>query len=85
MVDPETGNRIVFNGEIYNYRLLRAELAAIGHRFHSATDTEVLLKLYADHGYEMLSKLRGMYAFAIWDCLKKGVLLARDGFGIKPL
>ncbi len=85
MVDPETGNRIVFNGEIYNYRLLREELAAVGHRFHSASDTEVLLKLYAVHGNEMLCKLRGMYAFAIWDCLRNGILLARDGFGIKPL
>ena len=67
MVDAETGNRIVFNGEIYNFRALRSELKVAGYRFHSHSDTEVLLKLYAAHGQEMLHKLRGMYAFGIWE------------------
>ena len=85
MVDAQTGNRIVFNGEIYNYRELRAELSAFGVSFHSRSDTEVLLKLYALHGREMLTRLRGMFAFALWDEKKQGLLLARDPFGIKPL
>ena len=85
MVDAETGNRIVFNGEVYNYRELRAELSALGVSFHSQSDTEVLLKLYALHGREMLTRLCGMFAFALWDEKKQGLLLARDPFGIKPL
>ena len=85
MCDAQTGNQIVFNGEIYNYQLLRKELEDIGHNFISHSDTEVLLKLYAAHGQEMLHKLRGMYAFTIWDQAKQGLFLARDPFGIKPL
>ena len=85
MLDAQTGNRIVFNGEIYNYRELRAELSAVGVSFHSHSDTEVLLKLYALHGREMLTRLRGMFAFALWDEKQQGLLLARDPFGIKPL
>jgi asparagine synthase (glutamine-hydrolysing) len=77
--------RIVFNGEIYNYRALRAELAARGARFVTESDTEVLLHLYARDGAAMVERLRGMYAFAIWDESKQGMLLARDPFGIKPL
>jgi asparagine synthase (glutamine-hydrolysing) len=77
--------RVVFNGEIYNYKSLRAELEAKGYRFQSQSDTEVLLYLYAEHGTDMVHALRGMYAFAIWDENKKGLLLARDPFGIKPL
>ena len=76
---------ITFNGEIYNYRALRAELAAKGARFISESDTEVLLQLYAAHGAAMVEKLRGMYAFALWDTRRQGMLLARDPFGIKPL
>jgi asparagine synthase (glutamine-hydrolysing) len=85
MCDPDTGDRIVFNGEIYNYQSLRGELKASGASFHSHSDTEVLLKLYATRGQEMLQELRGMYAFAIWDNAKQGIFLARDPFGIKPL
>lgn len=77
--------RIVFNGEIYNYRALRAELEAEGVRFVSHTDTEVILRLYRRHGRAMLDRLRGMFAFALWDEQAQGMLLARDHFGIKPL
>ena len=77
--------RITFNGEIYNYQMLRRELEAKGYVFHSNSDTEVLLHLYADRGQDMVHALRGMYAFAIWDEHKKGLYLARDPFGIKPL
>lgn len=80
------GNRVlVFNGEIYNHRALRAELEARGHVFYSHSDTEVLLALYAEHGAAMLSRLRGMYAFALWDNEARRIFLARDPFGIKPL
>lgn len=85
MLDPDTGNTIVFNGEIYNYRQLRAELEQAGCRFRSHSDTEVLLKLYAMHGESMLHRLRGMFAFAIHDVRKQGLFMARDPFGIKPL
>ena len=76
---------ITFNGEIYNYRALRTELQAAGYRFSTQSDTEVLLALYAALGPAMVSRLRGMFAFAIWDAKKQGVLLARDPYGVKPL
>jgi asparagine synthase (glutamine-hydrolysing) len=76
---------IVFNGEIYNYAELRASLERGGARFHSHTDTEVLLELYRRDGERMLGLLRGMYAFAIWDTRARRMFVARDPYGIKPL
>ncbi|MEP2650453.1 MAG: asparagine synthase (glutamine-hydrolyzing) [Paraglaciecola sp.] len=76
---------IVFNGEIYNYLAIRDELSAAGYPFKTHTDTEVILALYALEGKEMLSKLNGMFAFALWDTTTKELLIARDRVGKKPL
>jgi asparagine synthase (glutamine-hydrolysing) len=76
---------IVFNGEIYNHRELRAELEAEGFRFRSKSDTEVLLALYEREGSGLLRRLRGMYALGIWDDRERRLFLARDPYGIKPL
>jgi asparagine synthase (glutamine-hydrolysing) len=76
---------IVFNGEIYNYRDLRSELLQKGHRFSTQTDTEVIIHLYEEYGPDCVSRLRGMFAFAIWDAPNKTLFLARDRVGIKPL
>ncbi len=75
---------IVFNGEIYNYKELRDELIKKGHVFANNADTEVLIHGYEEYGEELLTKLRGMFAFVIWDSKKKKLFAARDFFGIKP-
>ena len=85
MQDPVTGNWIVFNGEIYNFRELRKELEAAGVEFKSHSDTEVILAAYRVWGESCLTRLGGMFAFALWDAPRKRLLLARDPMGIKPL
>ncbi|WP_099204253.1 asparagine synthase (glutamine-hydrolyzing) [Scatolibacter rhodanostii] len=82
----EDGNMVLmFNGEIYNYQTIREDLLEKGHIFKTQTDSEVLLHGYEEYGTELLNKLRGMFAFMIWDKEKKELFGARDFFGIKPL
>ena len=85
MVDAGSGCVITFNGEIYNFRELRHELEMLGERFHSSSDTEVILKAYSRLGLGILGRLRGIFAMAIWDPRSRAVHLVRDHLGIKPL
>ena len=84
-VDEATGLSLVFNGAIYNYKELRAQLQSQGYQFRSQGDTEVVLKAYAAWGESFVERLHGMFAIAIWDARRQQLLLARDRFGIKPL
>lgn len=95
IIDLKSGNQpiynednnvvIVYNGEVYNFVELREELKSAGHRFKTSSDTEVLVHGYEEWGHKLTKKLRGMFAFAIWDKKKEELYLARDHFGIKPL
>lgn len=84
MFDPETGNCITFNGEIFNFPELRKACEQKGERFRSHSDTEIILVLYRLYGIECLQMLRGMFAFAIWDAAKEELFIARDRVGKKP-
>ncbi|MBI2160062.1 MAG: asparagine synthase (glutamine-hydrolyzing) [Candidatus Rokubacteria bacterium] len=85
MSDEGERHWIVFNGEIYNFRALRADLEAKGHRFRTRSDTEVILRAYAEYGEACVDHLRGMFAFALWDRARSTLVLARDRLGKKPL
>jgi asparagine synthase (glutamine-hydrolysing) len=85
MTHQSAGVTLIFNGEIYNFRQLRAELEAKGHRFRTNSDTEVLLNAYVEWGPDCLSRISGMFAFALWDEMRQRLVLARDHFGKKPL
>jgi asparagine synthase (glutamine-hydrolysing) len=76
---------VVFNGEVYNFKTLRTSLERQGHRFYTDTDTEVIVHLYEQYGDSCVDRLRGMFAFAVWDDRRKTLLIARDRLGIKPL
>jgi asparagine synthase (glutamine-hydrolysing) len=76
---------IVFNGEIYNYRAIRKELEACGHKFRTNSDTEAILLAFEQYGPDCLNLFRGMFAFAIWDTRDQSLFIARDRVGKKPL
>jgi asparagine synthase (glutamine-hydrolysing) len=76
---------VVFNGEVYNFKTLRTSLERQGHRFYTDTDTEVIVHLYEQYGESCVDRMRGMFAFAVWDERRKQLLIARDRLGIKPL
>ena len=76
---------LVCNGEIYNFRELRRELEALGHRFKTASDSEVILHSYAQYGDEFIHRLNGMFAFALWEARRQRLIIGRDRLGIKPI
>ena len=84
MVSSDGRLVIVFNGEIFNYLELRTELAALGHRFHTGSDTEVILASYSQWGHDCLHRFNGMWAFALWDAAEGELFCSRDRFGVKP-
>lgn len=85
MRDEETGNWITFNGEIYNFRQLRHDLRSAGVNFRTETDTEVILRAFATWGDASINRLRGIFAFGLWDAARQRLLLVRDQLGVKPL
>lgn len=85
MQTPDGGLVLVYNGEIYNFQELRTGLESLGHQFRSRTDSEVVLKAYAQWGADCISRFNGMFALAIWDKPKQQLFIARDRYGIKPL
>ena len=85
MISTNSRYVISYNGEVYNFQELRAELESKGYWFHSRTDTEVVLNAYSEWGVECLNRFNGMFAFSIWDRKEKILTLARDRYGIKPL
>jgi asparagine synthase (glutamine-hydrolysing) len=85
MVHAETGTALTYNGECYNFPELRTQLESLGHRFHSQSDTEVILNAYVEWGERAIERLRGMFAIAIWDPRSRSVMAVRDRMGIKPL
>jgi asparagine synthase (glutamine-hydrolysing) len=85
MANADGALRITYNGEIYNYRELRAELEKRGYRFRTQSDTETILHLYDAEGDDCVKRLNGIFAFSLWDTKRKRMLIARDHFGIKPL
>lgn len=85
MGDPDGRRWVVYNGEIYNFRELRSELERLGHRFSSASDTEVVLHAYIQWGENCFARFNGMFALALWDGVNRKLVFARDRYGIKPL